>query len=149
MPTYTVYMKITSGSEYTLTASNVEEAEEAAVQLAQVDNPTKDVRVWEVEEHSSYNPYSAANSSATTPTAGEGYTAYSSLVEQGASSVLPGGSSYTPYSTTAKPEMTSAQTAGYSCYASSLPSSPVKETSFHKTIGKGYAPYRSFRVKLP
>jgi len=45
----------------------------------------------------------------------------------------------------------SAADAGYIPYSSQamLKTKPVEETSYHRVLESGYAPYRSFRVKLP
>lgn len=63
-------------------------------------------------------------------------------------------SAYTPYGA---PQ--ASPTTGYTAYAdpvaaaagftTTLPVAPVQETSYHQTLTNGYAPYRSFRVKLP
>jgi hypothetical protein len=79
------------------------------------------------------------------------YTPYSSLSNSDSSSYTPYGapqaattSGYSPYSSVQSDP--AAVAAGFT---TTLPVAPVPETSYHQTLTNGYAPYRSFRVKLP
>lgn len=81
------------------------------------------------------------------------YTSYASVRDRGVSLGSSNDSpSYTPYSSVAQnDEPDDATVAGYTPYSSAQATSitPTAATSYHRVLDSGYAPYRSFRVKLP
>lgn len=83
-----------------------------------------------------YTPYFIGNDSSPAQTSA--YTPY------GAPQARPG-TGYTAYSATVQSDPVAAA-AGFT---TTIPVAPVPETSYHQTLTNGYAPYRSFRVKLP
>ena len=83
-------------------------------------------------------------------------TAQSQYTAYGAPSARPG-AEYTPYSAatdsttstyTPYSQMEFSDVAEEAGFTTGLPQAPVPETSYHQTLDNGYAPYRSFRVKL-
>lgn len=71
------------------------------------------------------------------------YSAYASVAATRASEAAPD-STYTPYGT-----MSTSSPAEEAGFTTLLPAAPVPETSYHQTLDNGYAPYRTFRVRLP
>jgi hypothetical protein len=83
------------------------------------------------------------------------YTAYGAQPQASAQT------SYQPYGGTCEEVCCDTLDSGYTPYGSSnstvatagfttvLPAPPVAATSYHQTLENGYAPYRSFRVKIP
>jgi hypothetical protein len=123
-------------------ASSTDEASSIAAGWFFLEYPGQtDVRIvsanLQENDDANYTPYGVASSAA----ADSNYTAY------GAVSPPLDDASYTSYTTYSSVISDSvATTAGFT---TTLPVAPVLETSYHQTLTNGYAPYRSFRVKLP
>ena len=157
MPHYTVTLRSDDTTiEYEVTADTFDEAQITATSYAFQDgfeSPSV-ASVALIESVVDPQPELAASgyTSYAAPTAPEvtsaTYTSYTSFttpeapvqIEEEAPS-----SSYTPYSSTATTPSEVAQ-AGFSATTKLLASIPV---SYHVTTDAGYAPYRSFRLKLP
>ena len=97
-------------------------------------------RVGDLSEgEDSYTPYSSVSREQEEPDTG--YVPYSSINDE----------ALDPMEKDQEYGVCSAADAGYTPYSSQamLKTKPVEETSYHRVLESGYAPYRSFRVKLP
>lgn len=91
-----------------------------------------------------YSPYGSTGQSGTvTPEEPSGYTPYGAGVTQ--TPVATPGTGYTPYSSATTQRTASASVAGFTA---SHDSEPTEAVSYHKTLSNGYAPFRSFRLKV-
>lgn len=136
---------------FDIIADNEDEASIYAVEMFFQDYPgAKSVRVASVEQFPDlgdavdmdYNPYcqppTAESSQEST------YASYANHMNVGERETDCNG--YVPFTSFVSSQGNTAAVAGFT---TDLPAAPVLETSYHKPLPNGYAPYRSFRVILP
>lgn len=154
MPLFRVTVRATMPAttiteKYDIEADSSLEAQSIAVSDLCVDWPGVTAchvhECTEVDLHvSSYTPYgTTGQSSAVQHEEPSGYTPYGSLPAQ--PPVATPGTGYTPYSSATTQRTASASIAGFTA---SHHSEPTEAVSYHKTLSNGYAPFRSFRLKV-
>lgn len=149
MDYYTVTISSTDYDDvaYEVPAESEDEACRSAVSDFFLDFPrARQVRVISCYRYSpqgsGYTSYASTASRFNPDAVTSRYSTYASVAAARASEATPD-STYTPYGTVST--SSAVEEAGFS---TDLPAAPVPETSYHQTLDNGYAPYRSFRVKL-
>ena len=150
MDYYTVTISSTDYHDvaYEVPAESEDEACRSAVSDFFLDFPrARQVRVISCERYSApdsgYTSYASTASRFNPDAVTSGYTSYvSATAARSAQAVSE--PSYRPYGTVST--SSAVEEAGFS---TGLPAAPVPETSYHQTLDNGYAPYRTFRVRLP
>ena len=157
MPYYTVTLRSDDTTiEYEVAADTFDEAQITATSYAFQDgfespSVTSVALIESVVDPqpelaaSGYTSYATLSAPEVTSATYTSYTSFTTpeapvQIEEEAPS-----SGYTPYSSTARTSSEVAQ-AGFSATTKILASVPV---SYHVTTDTGYAPYRTFRLKLP